>query len=220
MSELKTPLTYEQALAGELARYVTENKKKLIEQVLEKRTRHVTVVLEDTAKPHNASAVVRTCDCFGVQDIHMIENLREYSVNPNVTKGAAYWTSLHRWDSEGQKNTLACYKALKDQGYRIYATSPHKNGIPVQQVDVREKAAFVFGNELHGLSDEAMEHADAFITLPMHGFTESYNISVTAAICLHDVVCRLHQSGQDWAIRKKKKNALRLEWYRQLVKRP
>jgi tRNA (guanosine-2'-O-)-methyltransferase len=209
-----------QGLKEYFSNFITENKKNRIDEVLEKRTRYVTVVLEDIYKPHNASAVLRTVDCFGLQDVNVIENYHTYHVNPYVTRGASQWVDLLRFREKGENNTAHCFKALKEQGYKIFATSPNVEGVFPEHIDISQKIAIVLGNEHRGLTDYALQNADALVRLPMFGFTESYNISVTAAICLHDIVRKLYGSDIDWKLSEEEKEELRLKWYRKVVKRP
>ena len=200
-----------------LGGYVTEHKRRRMDEVLAQRTRRVTVVLEDIVKPHNASAVVRTCDCFGVQDLHIVENRYDYDVNPCVTRGASKWIDLLRYRQEGRNNTEICYEHLRSQGYRIYATSPHADSTDLCSIDVTDKVALVFGNELEGVSDYAMAQADCTVAIPMYGFTESFNLSVSAAICLYELSQRLRDSTVEWQLSDAEKDELKLKWYRQIV---
>ncbi|BDC98720.1 tRNA (guanosine(18)-2'-O)-methyltransferase [Persicobacter psychrovividus] len=198
--------------------YITEAKVNLLEKVMDQRTRQITVILEDVYKPHNASAVFRNCDCFGLQDLHIINNSSEYEINPNVSKGASNWVSMHRYEKEGAKNTADCYANLKAQGYTIYATSPNVEGKTLDQVDLSGKVAIAFGNEADGLSEEALASADHHLRIPMYGFTESFNISVTTALCLHHLVERLRKERKDWHLSEEERQFLRSVWYTGLVR--
>jgi tRNA (guanosine-2'-O-)-methyltransferase len=208
-----------QDLIAFFANYVTENKLQKIEKVLEQRTRYVTVAIEDIYKPHNASAILRTCDCLGVQEVQVIENKNSYNVNPYVTRGSSQWVDIRRFRNKNENNTFHCYHYLRQNGYKIYAASPNVNGFDVNDIPLDHKIAFIYGNEHDGLSEYALEHADHYIKLPMFGFTESYNISVCAAICLFNTIQRLHLSGMDYKISDAEKDVLRLQWYRSVVKR-
>jgi tRNA (guanosine-2'-O-)-methyltransferase len=201
-----------------LESFVSENKKDLFKRIIEYRTRYITVVLEDIYQPHNASAVLRTCDCFGVQDIHIIENRNLYEVNPDVALGSSKWLSLTKYNS-GENNTLDTINKLKSKGYRIVATTPHKNDTPLNQLDLSKKTALLFGTELKGLSDVALENADAFVKIPMVGFTESFNISVSAAIILHQLTEKLRESSFNWQLTDEEKTNIRLDWVRNVVKK-
>lgn len=205
-------------LAEHLVSFISDSKKELMERVLAQRTRYITVVLEDIFQPHNASAIIRTCDCFGVQDLHIIENRNAYILNPNVTQGSSKWIDLIRYKREKTSNTEACYQQLRDQGYRIYATTPHTDGLDLQDLPIDSKMALVFGTELQGLSDTALVNADARVRIPMYGFTESFNISVCAALCLHTVMNKLRQSDLAWGLNDSEKADIRLSWYRKSVR--
>lgn len=200
--------------------YITDHKKELIDQVLAHRTRHITIALEDIYHPQNASAVVRTCDCFGVQDLHIIENKNKYMPNPKVVMGASKWISLILHNQSEGSNTLNCINHLKDQGYRIVCTSPDKGKKAIHDVAFDQKLVLLFGTELTGLSDEALRHADEIVHIPMVGFTESYNLSVSVAICLCVLTQQLYYSELPWQLSEDEKEELRLTWYRKIVPKP
>lgn len=200
-----------------LSSFLTDNKRTLFERIAKERTRHVTVVLEDIYQPHNASAVVRTCDLLGVQDLHIIENRNAYKVNPDVTLGSSKWVDLHRYRDPEADNTARCIDTLKQQGYRIVTTSPRADSLTPGSIPLDTPMAFCFGTELTGLSDELMAKADVHLRIPMHGFTESYNISVAAAIILYTVIQRLHDSTIDWRLTPDRLDALKLAWARRTV---
>ncbi len=202
-----------------LSSVITENRFKQIQQVLGNRTRYLTVVLEDIYQSQNASAVLRTCDCFGVQDVHIIENKNEYNINPDVVQGASKWLSLNYYN-EHYNNTLIAIKRLKADGYRIVATTPHSNDIDFEDFDINAgKAALIFGTELTGISETVAEHADEFLKIPMYGFTESLNISVSAAIILHHLVFKLKKSKINWYLSKEESEEILLNWLRITVKK-
>jgi tRNA (guanosine-2'-O-)-methyltransferase len=201
------------------AQYITEHKKQFIEKVLSERTRHVTLVLEDIYQSQNASAAVRTCECLGVQDIHIIEDGTQYSVNKQVLKGANKWVDLHRHKLKGFNNTDICFRKLRELGYKIFVTDPSPDGISINEIPVDQKLAIVMGNELEGTSEFAIAQADQKIFIPMHGFTESFNISVSAAICLNTTLTKLRASDVAWQLTEEEKDVLRLQWYRKVVRR-
>ncbi len=198
-----------------LGQFITDHKKRLIEEVLIQRTRHLILVLEDIYQSQNASAVFRTAECFGVQDIHLIENLNKYGLNKSVLKGADKWLTIHRHNVKN--NTTACFDNLKSQGYQILATSPSAK-YSIEDVDISKKMAIVLGNELHGLSEFAQNAADVKVKIPMHGFTESLNLSVSAAICINTLIPKIRGSNVLWRLTKEEADQLRLSWYRKSVK--
>jgi len=199
-----------------LQQFVSDTRRSKFEDVLNFRTRHITIALEDLYQPHNASAVLRSCDIFGVQDIHIIENKHAYTLNKDVAMGSPKWLNLHKY-RHTDNNTLDCITKLKEKGYRIVATSPHPNGYELKDLPVDKPLALFFGTELTGISDTVREHADEFVMIPMYGFTESFNISVSAALCLHSLVSKLHQTDVDWHLTEAEKEVLRLHWLRKSI---
>jgi len=197
---------------------ITEERKELFEKVLNYRTRHITVLLENIYQPHNASAVLRSCDLTGVQDIHIVEGSNKYTVNPHIAMGSAKWLSLFKYDEE-KNNTLKTIKHLKKQGYTIVATTPHKDCYSPDNLPLDNKVALLFGTELTGLSDVALEHADEFIKIPQFGFTESYNISVSVALILFSLTNRLHNSDIKWHLSEDELLNINLDWARQTITR-
>jgi tRNA (guanosine-2'-O-)-methyltransferase len=202
-----------------LKQYTTEHKREFIERVLEQRTRYVTVVLEDIYQSQNASAVIRTCECMGLQDIHIIENESKYSANRNVLKGAHKWMDMIRHKEKGVDNTKTCFESLRAAGYKILVTDPSPDGLAIDEVGVNEKLAIVMGNELHGISESAVSQSDIRVRIPMYGFTESLNISVSAAICLNTIIPKVRNSSVAWGLTETEKHVIRLNWLRKVVKR-
>jgi len=210
----------EKLVSAHLAQFISEHKLQGIEKVLDQRTRHVTVILEDIFQSQNASAVVRTCECMGLQEIHIVENISKYSVNPRVLKGSHKWLDIVHHTGAKEDNTVACARELKAQGYKILAADPDEDGLSVHDVDAtQDKVALLFGNELRGVSQQALSLCDAKIRIPMYGFTESFNISVSVAICLSSIVSKLHQSGKTFGLSPDEKDLIRLQWYRKIVRK-
>ncbi|WP_441000264.1 TrmH family RNA methyltransferase [Fodinibius sp. SL11] len=212
------------ALKSELIQYLrqfaTEDRWQRINDVIDNRTRYLSVILEDIYQPHNASAVLRSCDCFGIQDVHIVENKNEFSPNQGITIGADKWISLHSYNQPDKNNTEHCYRQLKEEGYQIIATTPHENDVTIDEVSLDQKTALVFGAELTGLSDDALEHADGYAKIPMVGFSESFNISVSAALCLYDLSTRLRKNRDDWGLDPSEKLDLQFDWLKKSVRAP
>lgn len=198
--------------------FTTEARLDKFEEVLSKRTKHISVVLEDLHKPHNANAVLRSCEALGIQDIHIIENENEFDTEGQVSIGAHQWLTLNRYNEESGMNVETCFEALRKEGYKIIATTPHENDSNINELDISEKTALVFGSELTGISDKVKEQADGFVKIPMYGFSESFNISVSAAISLYDVTSRLRATDLDWGLSEKEKEELTLNWLIQTIK--
>jgi len=204
-------------LLDHLLTFMSEERKELLEKTIEERTKHITVVLEDIYQPQNASAVLRTCDVFGVQDVHIIENENEYNVNPRVVHGASKWINLHKYNQK-EHNTLDCIQQLKKNGYKIYGTTPHTNDCLIQDLPIDNKVALLFGTEMNGISEIAKDNVDGFVKIPMYGFTESLNISVSAAISLFEITKRLKQSSIDWHLAEEEKIEQLIVWAKKTVK--
>ena len=207
-------------LINHLSQFITAERLQLFEKILDQRTSYITLVLEDIFQPQNASAVLRTCDCFGIQHIHIIENRNEFTVDREVAMGASKWLNLHKYNQNAQ-NSLGAIKELKKNGYRIVATSPHINDQFLPEFDLSKgKAAIVFGSELPGISEIIMHEADEFMKIPMYGFTESFNISVSAAIVLYQLSQKLrNQSDINWKLSEEERNEIKLTWLRATIKR-
>ena len=197
--------------------FVTDRRKNLFRNILEDRTRHFTVVLEDIYQQHNASAVIRSCDIFGIQDVHVIENKYKSKVSKNIAKGSQKWLSFHNYKKD-TNNTLECLNSLKSKGYQIIATTPHNNSCSLHDFDISKKSAFVFGVEKTGVSDLVMNNADKFLRIPMVGFTESLNISVAAAIILENLSHKLRNSALDWSLTVEEQQILYTSWIEKTIK--
>ncbi len=200
-----------------LTRYMTDERDQLFKRIIEERTRKITVVIEDVYQPHNASAVLRSCDCFGVQDVHIIENQNTWEVSEGVSLGAYKWLDVHRYNTE-ENNTLTCLKHLKNQGYRIVATTPHEDDFVPETLPLDGKIALVFGSEVRGISDLVRQEADGYLRLPMYGFTESFNISVAAALSLYALTERMRQATVDWKLSELEKNFILLQWAKRSIR--
>jgi tRNA (guanosine-2'-O-)-methyltransferase len=202
-----------------LSAFVTPARLALFEKVLNERTYYITVVLEDIFQPQNASAVLRSCDCFGVQDVHVIENRNEFTIDTEVALGASKWLSIHKYN-KNENNSLDAVRELKKRGYRIIATTPHISEQFLPEFDVRKgKAALVFGSELPGISEAIMNEADEFLKIPMYGFTESLNLSVSAALALYHLSNKLRElKDVKWQLTEEEKTELELNWLRSTIK--
>ncbi|MBI9106700.1 MAG: RNA methyltransferase [Spirochaetales bacterium] len=210
---------YESRLIEYLSSFATENRMKRMHSVMEQRTDYITVVLEDIFQPHNASAVLRSCDGFGIQNVHIIENRNQFRPNKDVDMGTSQWLSLSRSTAEaGARVTKQTLNRLKEDGYRIVATTPHSDDTNLEDFDLTSgKTAIVLGTELEGISDDVTECADEYLKIPMHGFVESFNISVACALILHHLSWKLRQSELDWRLSSERQQEILLSWLRGTV---
>lgn len=202
-----------------LFNFISDNKRGLFETIIENRTRHLTIVLENIFQPHNASAVLRSCDLFGVQDVHIIENNNKYTLSEEVAMGSSKWLNLKKYNAE-EENTLNCFKELRNQGYRIVATTPHEKDVLLDDLPLNQKTALVFGTEMQGISQLAMDNADAFVKIPMYGFTESFNISVSAALSMYHLTEKLRKSDIHWQLSEEEKIQIQIDWATAVIKKP
>lgn len=211
-------MTTNHALIEFLSNFITDNRLSLYQEILKERTRYFTVVMEDIFQGHNASAVLRSCDCFGVQDVHLIETRNEFNVCSRISRGSDNWIFQHHHES---CNTVQVLASLKEKGYRIIATTPHKGSVSLYDFDVSAGPfALVFGTEFTGISDEAMSMADEFLTIPMYGFTESLNISVSAAIIINHMATTIRKTeGLNWQLNEEDQDEVMLSWLRQRIRK-
>lgn len=214
MNKKSIDLEYKTGLLNVYKSFKLEKRNELMDRVLNDRTRYVTVALENIYQPHNASAVLRSCDCFGIQDVHIIENSYQYELNPHVSLGAAQWLTLNRYNTQ-DNNTPECINHLKKEGYRVVATTPNADAIDIHDFDVSKgKFALLFGTEKFGLTPEACSLADEFIRIPMYGFTESFNISVSVSLCLFHFTGRIRSEKTDWQLSEEEQIDIYLQWFR------
>lgn len=203
-----------------LSAVVTPARLLLYDKIIENRTNYITVVLEDIFQAQNASAVLRTCDCTGIQNVHVIENRNQFQVDSEVSMGSSKWITLNKYHNK-ENNSLKAIQSLKKKGYRIVATSPHSNDIELPDFDISKgKIALVFGSELPGISETINKEADEFLKIPMVGFTESFNISVSAAIILYTLTQKLRNSASiNWHLTEDEKVEIKLHWIKNAVKK-
>lgn len=211
--------TYKNALTEYLEGFVSERRKNRLKEVLTERTNHLTIVLEDVYQSHNFSAVLRSADIFGVQTINFIENRNKYKISEDVSMGSTQWLTLNRFQNS-ENNTKACLQDLKAKGYKIVATSLHKNSVTLQELNITKPIALVFGTELTGISKDVEELADDFVKLPMYGFTESFNISVCAALCMYELSTRIRKEIANYKLSEVEKEEVYLAWLKASVKKP
>lgn len=206
-------------LIAHMSSMVTDERWDRFQQVLAERTDYLTVVLENIYQPLNASAVLRSADCFGIQDVHVIENYNEFKPDREVAMGSSRWLNIQHYN-EAENNSLQCIQQLKAKGYRIVATTPHTNDCDLQDFDLSKgKTALLFGTEMEGLTDIALAEADEYLKIPMYGFTESFNLSVAAAICLQHLSHRLRAENINFQLSEKKSDETLLNWLRYTIDR-
>ena len=200
-----------------LRHFATEERYHRIREVAGNRTRHFSIVVENLYQSHNISAILRTAECLGIQDVHIIENNFQYEISQQVSLGSHKWLSIYQ-HNEQEDNTIGCLEAVKKQGYKIVATLPHEKDCLLDEIPIDEKTAFVFGTELDGLTQAAIAMADGFVKIPMYGFTESYNVSVSVALTMMNVCGRLRKSAVNWRLSEEERLELELLWLKKSIK--
>lgn len=193
---------------------ISDNKKILIQKVLSERTKYVTVALEDVFQPFNASAIVRTAEIFGLQDIHVVTLKNQFKPSTGISRGAVKWLTIQQ-----HQNTSICIEQLKQKGYLIAATCLNEQSVPLEALPVNQKIALLFGNELVGLSPATIQQADIAVHIPMFGFTKSFNVSVSVALCLQQLLQKVRASPIDWHLTTGEKLFIEYEWCKKLVQR-
>ncbi len=197
-------------IIGKFAQIINEDRIALLEEKLQQRTRYLTVVLDDIYLPQNASAIMRTSECLGIQSLHSIQERNKHKINRDVVNGAAKWVELDCYsESIGRK---ACIENLQQQDYKVVALTLSEDCIPLEELPVDEKLALCFGCEETGLSEELENKADYKVQIPIHGFTQSYNVSVSAGICLYYLLNKIKDTEQDWQLNQEEKEMLLIDW--------
>lgn len=196
-----------QALLEYYRAMLSSERQERFKQVISQRTKRVVIVLEDIFQPNNMSAVLRSCDCFGIQDVYVVEKRNSFKACDSIARGAGNWLTLHFYKDIG-----SCYGKLKELGYTIVATTPHAPEMVISQVSVDQPIALAFGNEETGLSSYALEQADIRAKIAMYGFIESFNISVTAALCLYEVVKNVRAANLQWQLPLSDSIDIQLDW--------
>ncbi len=209
-------MTVDEQVLAAFYNMISESKQDMYDRIAADRTRYVTVVLETIMKEHNASAVLRTCDCFGIQNLHAIEKGTSYEIQREIAKGAGTWIDMETYMSKSNPS-VECLSKLKKQGYKIVATSPHANQ-NINDLEIDQPIALVFGTEIDGISREAASFADEMVSIPMYGFTESFNISVSAAIALNIIRNKLEHSSLNWKLSHEEQVRLKIQWSTKIIR--
>ena len=194
--------------------FITEERKEVLQRTVSQRTHYMRIMTENMFHPQNASAIMRHCEAFGIQQIHTVEDRCKFDPSVNIVRGTQKWV-----DVEHHENTAEALATLKAEGYRIVATTPHRCSATPETFDVTKgKFALVFGTEHAGISDEAMAAADEYLRIPMCGMVESLNVSASAAILIYQLTQRIRQQVSDWALSEEEQVRLLYAWTHLSVK--
>ena len=203
-------------LINYLSSFISDKRKARFNEIISNRTSHLRIVLENVYQAHNASAVLRSCESFGIQYVHFIENKNHLKISKDVDLGSSNWLTIKRHNSS-DNNTIEAINHLKKLGYRIVATSPHKKDCTIDKLPVEKKLALIFGTELDGVSQEVLDMADEFVEVPMFGFTESFNVSVCAGICIYELTKRMLNAQNNYLLTDQEKLDVYFEWMKTTV---
>lgn len=210
-------MEYKKKLINYLKQFISDNRVVRFDEVIANRTNYLQIVLENLYQAHNASAVLRSCESFGLQTVHFIENSNSMRISDDVAMGSSNWLTINRYRNE-QANTKNVLLNLKAQGYKIVATTPHTNSYTIDTLPVDKKIALVFGTEIDGISNDVYEIADEFVKIPMYGFTESFNISVCAALCMYELTTRIRKTVPDFLLTEKERTEVYLDWLKTSIR--
>ena len=203
-------------LINYLTSFISEKRKTRFDEVIAQRTNHLRIVLENVYQAHNASAVLRSCESFGIQHVDFIENRNHLRISDDVAMGSSNWLSIHRHNNK-EHNSEDTLQHLRSLGYKIVATTPHEKSHTIDSLPIDQKIALVFGTEIDGISNKVYENADAFVKIPMYGFTESFNVSVSAAICMYELTRRSRPAIPDYFLTDQEKLDILFDWLRNSV---
>ena len=206
---LKNRMSSIESCIETLYRFLTDERKHRFEAVLDKRTRYLALVLEDIFQSRNASAVMRSAEGFGIQDLHIIEENHKWTGTRSVSKGASSWLTLHMY--KGDDSTTKCVETLKSKGFRVVATSPHEGSYTPDTLPIDKPIAIVMGTELSGTTSSMLSQVDDYVMIPMSGFSESFNVSVAAAVVLNRLRTRLDEADIKQELSEGEKQKLRLD---------
>ncbi|MBO2545418.1 RNA methyltransferase [Salegentibacter sp. BDJ18] len=201
------------SLLEHLETFLTPRRIALFNKVIVERTNHFTVATQDVYQLHNTSAVIRSCEVFGIQNIHVIEERKPKRIDREIAMGAQKWVDVNRYSTSKE-----CIKELREKGYQIVATTPYGESTALKDFNIEKPSAIFFGTEKEGLSNEILNEADCRLNIPMFGFTESLNISVSAAIILQSITSRLKSSEINWQLSEEDKIKLKYEWLKKCIK--
>ncbi len=186
---------------------ITEHRRDLLFKVVQNRTRHFCMVLEDLFDPHNISAVIRTAEVFGIEDVHVIEEVNPYKINKSILKGSIKWMNIHLHEKR-----KACMEHLRKKGYRIAVASTNTNN-SVLDLDLSKPTAFYLGSEFTGNHPDTLSAADVEFKLPQYGITESMNVSVAGGVLMCYLDHFMQKKGRaEYALPPKERDELLLEW--------
>ena len=210
-SRLRTELRSEEWLRERLdylTKFITDERREVLQRTVDSRTHYMRILTENMFHPQNASAIMRHCEAFGIQQIHTVEDRCKFDPSVNIVRGTQKWVDVEHPDT-----TAEALATLKAEGYRIVATTPHRCSATPETFDVTKgKFALVFGTEHAGISDEVIAAADDFLMIPMCGMVESLNVSASAAILIYMLSQRIREQVTGWQLSDAEQLRLLTRW--------
>jgi tRNA (guanosine-2'-O-)-methyltransferase len=199
------------AIINYLKEFVSEKRFELFKKIVKERTRYASVLIENVYQSHNASAILRTCEALGFQDVYVFERKNSFSPNEDIALGAEKWLNIYKY-SEQKHKFGEVIGLLKQNGYRIIATTLQNSTSLYDFPLEKGKCVFMFGTEISGLTDEAINVADEFIKIPIYGFTDSFNVSVSVGIIMNYVARELRIRNIDYKLSEAEQEEILIKW--------
>lgn len=197
-----------------LEEFMTPERCDILRKTLSMRTNYMTVMAENMFHGQNAAALVRHCEAFGVQQMHTAEEYCKFEPSQSVVRGTDQWVDVHR-----HLTTTEALQQLKQEGYRIVATTPHLEDCTPESFDVTTgRFALILGTEHAGISEEVKQEADEFLKIPMCGMVESLNVSASAAILIYTLSQRIRQQVDGWQLSEDEMQRTLYDWMYKSVK--
>lgn len=199
-------------IINELKEFVLPERISTFQNVLAQRTRYISLLIENVFQSHNASAIIRTAEAMGIQDLYVYERKNNFNPNDEISMGAHKWLNIKKYN-ETEQSVSEVISELKNKGYRIVATALHDNAYDIEHIDLNKgKIVFLFGTEKEGLTAEIKSQAEEFVKIPMFGFTESFNVSVSVGIVLYSVIRKLQKNNINYKLTEEERETIMVEW--------
>src|SRR6056300_1910238 len=200
------------AFYAKLSLELTDHKRQLFQDKVAQRTRHFSLALEDMMKSQNASALMRTADAFGIHRVDVYDKNERFNVSSGISKGVEKWLDASFFNTYNEGNQENWVRQLKSTGRKLYVTAVDPRARPIESIDASVSATICFGNEQEGATSLLQSMADELIYIPMQGFVESFNVSVSCGIVLHHLSHRMELSGIERGLEEEDELNTLIEW--------
>ena len=199
-----------------LSNHLSEHKRNLFDTIANDRTKHVCLVLEDLYQIQNISALFRSAESWGIQDVHVIENNNSFALHKRIAKGAGDWLSVIRYNNS-PNNSEQCFNSLRKKGYQIAVTALTDDAVSLDEIDLSKPTAMVLGTELTGASDYAISVADVKFKIPLYGFTESLNVAAAGAVIMRYSAEKIRSQNINWQLNEEELIDLKTTWAKKTI---